>query len=94
MDNEKTLIFTKYLQLGGIDPGARQFTSDNLDVDKSGDIKCGNANTEIIKQTDTFEFIGRTNNLYYQPGTDIWEVDWVGVISAFLYALLSLSPEQ
>lgn len=82
MNNERALLFNRYLSLGGIDCQPRQFNTTAGIHDTEGltsdDIRTMTA-TDVIPQTAS------KYSKYYASGNDyMWTVDFVSVVSGFL----------
>ncbi|KAI0387963.1 Argonaute siRNA chaperone complex subunit Arb1-domain-containing protein [Hypomontagnella monticulosa] len=81
MDHERTLLFDKYLWLGGIDPSPRQFTGFAEDREALE----GRSADEIRQMTAT-DFVGGGGTRFYDPvvDPDNWFVDFEGIVKCFL----------
>ncbi|KAK7750802.1 hypothetical protein SLS62_007201 [Diatrype stigma] len=77
-DQERTLMFNKYLFMGGIDSQPRQFTG--MDSHAFGD-----ADKDEIRTMTAVDFIGGAGSRFFELGDeDNWEIDFEGVVKGFL----------
>ena len=80
MDSERTMLFNKYLWLGGIDSSQRQFTGFAEDRDALEE-----ADADAIRQMTAIDFIGGSGTRFYNPAEpEHWTVDFHGIVSGFL----------
>lgn len=84
LDQVRANIFTKYLSLGGVETGAKQFTG-GLDKET-----IENSTANEIADIQATDFI-RTNhkNTKYYDGSDNWVIDFEGVAKGFFSSKLS-----
>ncbi|KAI0161047.1 Argonaute complex, subunit Arb1 [Hypoxylon sp. FL1284] len=82
MDSERTLLFNKYMWLGGIDTGPRQFTG------FAGDrAALEGADADEIRQMTATDFVGGSGKRFYDPmdpEREHWIVDFEGIVKGFL----------
>ncbi|KAI1208409.1 Argonaute siRNA chaperone complex subunit Arb1-domain-containing protein [Annulohypoxylon truncatum] len=80
MDSERTMLFNKYLWLGGIDASPRQFTGFAEDREALAE-----ADAEEIRQMTATDFVGGGGGRFYNPAEpDNWVVDFDGIARGFL----------
>ncbi|KAI1093022.1 Argonaute siRNA chaperone complex subunit Arb1-domain-containing protein [Rostrohypoxylon terebratum] len=80
MDTERTMLFNKYLWLGGIDGSQRQFTGFSNDREAIAD-----ANAEAIRDMTATDFIGGNGSRFFDPAyQELWEIDFSGIVKGFL----------
>ncbi|KAL7627744.1 hypothetical protein AAE478_001939 [Parahypoxylon ruwenzoriense] len=80
MDSERTMIFNKYLWLGGIDSSPRQFTGFAGDGEALAE-----ADADEIRQMTAVDFIGGSGTRFYDPlDGEHWFVDFEGIVRGFL----------
>lgn len=81
MNPERTIMFNKYLWLGGIDPSPRQFTGFAEDRDALAD-----RTADEIRQMTATDFVGGSGARFYDPlvDPDNWFVDFDGIVKCFL----------
>ncbi|KAI1134434.1 Argonaute siRNA chaperone complex subunit Arb1-domain-containing protein [Hypoxylon sp. FL0543] len=84
MDTERTMMFNKYLWLGGIDASQRQFTGFAEDREALAEADAGE-----IRQMTATDFIGGSSSRFYDPlDPDHWFVDFEGIVRGFLSRLI------
>ncbi|KAI1450510.1 Argonaute siRNA chaperone complex subunit Arb1-domain-containing protein [Annulohypoxylon stygium] len=80
MDPERTMLFNKYLWLGGIDASQRQFTGFANDAEAIAE-----ANAEEIRQLTATDFVGGSGSRFFDPANEKnWEIDFYGIVKGFL----------
>ncbi|KAI8964447.1 Argonaute siRNA chaperone complex subunit Arb1-domain-containing protein [Daldinia sp. FL1419] len=80
MGSERTMLFNKYLWLGGIDSSPRQFTGFAEDHEALAE-----ADAEGIRQMTAIDFVGGSGIRFYDPlGSEDWFVDFEGIVKSFL----------
>lgn len=83
LDPDNSMLFTKYLMLGGIDAQQRQFTgAGGIDASQLADAtksdKRAWAANDVIDRSST------TSRWYSPADPDHWDVDFEGVAAGFL----------
>ncbi|KAI1470328.1 Argonaute siRNA chaperone complex subunit Arb1-domain-containing protein [Daldinia caldariorum] len=80
MSSERTMLFNKYLWLGGVDSSPRQFTGFAEDREAME----GKDPDEVRQMTAT-DFVGGSGPRFYNPlEPDDWFVDFEGIVKCFL----------
>lgn len=80
MDVERTMMFNKYLWLGGIDSSQRQFTGFAEDREA-----LAKADAVEIRQMTATDFVGGSGSRFYDlRGSENWFVDFTGIVKGFL----------
>ncbi len=80
LDNERTMMFNKYLFMGGIDSHPRQFTGISMDPDALVE-----ADKDQIRTMTAVDFIGGAGSRFFEVGDEEhWEIDFEGVVKGFL----------
>ncbi|KAI1460277.1 Argonaute siRNA chaperone complex subunit Arb1-domain-containing protein [Annulohypoxylon moriforme] len=80
MNSERTMLFNKYLWLGGIDASPRQFTGFAEDREALAD-----ADADAVRQMTATDFIGTGGSRFYNPAEpEEWVVDFYGIVRGFL----------
>ncbi|KAI1386640.1 Argonaute siRNA chaperone complex subunit Arb1-domain-containing protein [Hypoxylon trugodes] len=80
MDSERSMVFNKYLWLGGIDSSPRQFTgfADDREALEGAD-------KDEIRQMTATDFVGNSGTRFYDPAqADHWFIDFEGIVKGFL----------
>ncbi|KAI1379503.1 Argonaute siRNA chaperone complex subunit Arb1-domain-containing protein [Hypoxylon crocopeplum] len=84
MDSERTMMFNKYLWLGGIDASPRQFTGFANDRDTLAE-----ADAEGVRQMTATDFVGGSGCRFYNPlEPDDWFVDFEDIVKGFLSRII------
>ncbi|KAI1416883.1 Argonaute siRNA chaperone complex subunit Arb1-domain-containing protein [Hypoxylon sp. FL1857] len=80
MDTERTMLFNKYLWLGGIDASPRQFTGFAADREALAEADAGE-----IRQMTATDFVGGSGCRFFDPlEPEHWFVDFEGIVKGFL----------
>ncbi|KAI0889203.1 Argonaute siRNA chaperone complex subunit Arb1-domain-containing protein [Annulohypoxylon maeteangense] len=80
LDSERTMLFNKYLWLGGIDASPRQFTGFAEDREALAE-----ADADSIRQMTATDFVGTGGSRFYNPvEPQDWTVDFHGIVRGFL----------
>ncbi|KAJ2904758.1 argonaute-binding protein 1 [Zalerion maritima] len=87
MDSYKNNLFTKYLIIGGVESGVRQFTGFDQDAAVDGEM-----DKDEIRAATAIDVVNTGNNeIYYMQGEG-WDVDFAGVVAGFFsYQLLEIT---
>ncbi|KAI1102194.1 Argonaute siRNA chaperone complex subunit Arb1-domain-containing protein [Jackrogersella minutella] len=80
MNPERTMLFSKYMWLGGIDASQRQFTGASKDQEALAE-----ANADEIRTMTAIDFVGGNGRRFYEPSeSENWFVDFEGIVKGFL----------
>ncbi|KAI2470965.1 Argonaute siRNA chaperone complex subunit Arb1-domain-containing protein [Annulohypoxylon bovei var. microspora] len=80
MGSERTMLFNKYLWLGGIDASQRQFTGFAEDREALAE-----ADADEIRQMTATDFVGGSGSRFYESSeSEHWFVDFEGIVKGFL----------
>ncbi|KAI5868373.1 Argonaute siRNA chaperone complex subunit Arb1-domain-containing protein [Durotheca rogersii] len=80
MDNERSVLFDKYLWLGGIDSSPRQFTGAAEDAEALAE-----ADADQIRKMTAVDFVGGNDERFYNSqNSGDWFVDFEGIVRGFL----------
>ncbi len=83
LDNDRSLLFSRYLFLGGIDSSTRMFTG-TTGMDDA-DLKSATpADMLGIQANDVIVRSGNSSRFYNPNRPENWEVDFAGVAAGFL----------
>ncbi|TLS26817.1 hypothetical protein PpBr36_05035 [Pyricularia pennisetigena] len=84
LDPIRDLMFSRYLNMGGIDTSQRQFTGANA-MSKDDLAGLSKAEKRMAAANDVINRRG-DDARWFTPGDEGWTVDFAGVVAAYLYA--------
>ncbi|TLD09443.1 hypothetical protein PspLS_12003 [Pyricularia sp. CBS 133598] len=82
LDSTRDLMFSRYLNMGGIDTSQRQFTGAN-GISKDDLAGLSKAEKRMAAANDVINRRG-DDPRWFTPGNECWTVDFTGVVAAYL----------